>query len=134
MSGLTSEQVLTLQNGFWGAHMRCGITENTLTKWACALSFCTPPCTPVEKFNGSQTESSAQHGEASYHTDLRPMQQADLWQFIEKLEVHLLRYEHHGGDIISLSSGITGELPQCRGSRPAAPTADGWQKPHCFQK
>ena len=63
----------------------------------------------------------------------RPVQQADLWQFIEKLEVHLLLYEHYGGDLISLSSGITGELPQCRGSRPAAPTADGWQKPRCFQ-
>ena len=73
----------------------------------CLTILYTTMC-PVE-FNGSQTESSGQHGGASHHKDRRPTQQTDLWQLIWRLEAHLPLYEHYGRNLISLSSGIIGD-------------------------
>ena len=85
----------------------CKITENTLPKWVCVSLY--TPCIPTEEPNGSQAESSEKYCEACHHKDLRPAQQADLWQFMWSIEAHLLLYGHHHGDLVSLSSGITGD-------------------------
>ena len=90
-----------------------GITESTLAKWVCALPLCIPLCTAGEELAGSHTESSEQHSKASDHQDLRPAQQtcdqADLEQFIQWLEAHPPFSGHYGGELVSLSTGITGD-------------------------
>ena len=90
-----------------------GITESTLAKWVCALPLCIPLCTAGEEFAGSHTESSEQHSKASDHQDLRPAQQArdqaDLEHFIQWLEAHPPFSGHYGGELVSLSTGITGD-------------------------
>ena len=53
-------------------------------------------------------ESSEQYCEACHQTDLRPAQQADLEQFMWSIEAHLLLYGHYQGDLVPLSSGVTG--------------------------
>ena len=63
----------------------------------------------IEEPNGSQAESSGQYCEACHHKDLRLAQQADLGQFMWSIEAHLLIYVHYHRDIVSLSSGITGD-------------------------
>ena len=63
--GLTIEQVLTHRL----AHMTVWNYSEHSGQGVCALPYCLPPGTPVEEFNGSQTESSGQHGEASHHKD-----------------------------------------------------------------
>ena len=90
-----------------------GITESTLAKWVCALPLCIPLRTASEEFAGSHTESSEQHSKASDHQDLRPAQQArdqaDLEQFIQGLEAHPPFSGHYGCELVSLSTGITGD-------------------------
>ena len=112
----------TPKNGFWWAYTRVWNYRGPSVDVCLAILYTTMyPSWKVQW----QKKSSGQHGEEWRHKDLRPVQQADLWQFIWRLEAHLLLYEHYGGDLDSLSSGISGELSQCRGSKAAAPTADG---------
>ena len=63
----------------------------------------------IEEPNGSSAEFSEQYCEACHHKDLRPAQQADLGQFMWSIETHLLLYWHYYGELVSLSSGITGD-------------------------
>ena len=67
------------------------------------------PCTQTKSPIAIQTESSEQYCEARHNKDLRPAQQADLGQFMWSIEAHLLLYGHYHGDLVSLSSGITGD-------------------------
>ena len=113
-SDMTIEQVLMCAMKVSGGLTQGrGITESTLAKWVCALPLCTPLCTAVEEFAGSHTESSEQHSKASDHQDLRPAQQArdqaDLEQFIQWLEPHPPFSGHYGGELVSLSTGVTGD-------------------------
>ena len=109
VSGLTWPQ-----NRYWhaqkwflvGSHQGTEL-QGTLWLSGC-LPVCIPPCTPIEEPNGIQAESSQQYCEACHHTDLTPAQQADLGQFMGSIGAHLLLYGHCRGDLVSLSSGITG--------------------------
>ena len=85
----------------------CRITDNTVAKWVCVSLY--TPCTPTEELNGSQTESSEQYCEAFHHKDLKPAQQADLGPFMWSIEIHQLLCGHYHGDLVSLSSVITGD-------------------------
>ena len=99
-SDMTTEQVSDRLT--W----KCRITENTLAKWV-GVSLYTP-CTPTEEPIGSQAESC----EACHHKDLTPAQQADLGQpnrQMWSIEAHLLLYGHYHGNLVSLSTGITGD-------------------------
>ena len=110
--GITIEHVLMCTVKVTGGLTRGhGFIDNTLVKWACVLTLCTPICTTVEEFTGSHTESSGQHCEVSDHNDLRPTQQArdqvNLGPFIQWHKARPPFSGRYGGDLLSLSPGIT---------------------------
>ena len=103
------------QNRYWhaqkwfpvGSHVAAEL-QKTLWLSGC-VPVCIPPCTPIEKLNGIQAESSEQCCEASNHKNLRSTQQADLGQFMWSIQAHLLLYGHHHSDLVSLSYDMTGD-------------------------
>ena len=113
-SGITTEHVLMctvkVSGGLTRGH---GFIGNTLAKWACALTLCTPICTTVEEFTGSHTESFGQHCDVSVRNDFRPTEQAhgqeDLGPFIQWHKAHPPFSVRRGGDLFSLSTGITND-------------------------
>ena len=135
VSGLTWPRNWHAQKWFlMGSHEGVEL-QRTLWLSGC-VPVCIPPCTPNEEPSGSWVLWAVLWGMSSQRLKISPTGRSGR-----------VYVEHQSSSTASWALSwrsrfpvfwhywwLLSELPQCRVSRPAASTADGWKKLRCFSK
>lgn len=82
----------------------CGIAQSTLAKWVFALPRCIPICNALEKFTGTEGNSSEQHKDLRSSSEKKDNE--DISTFIKWLEMHPPFSARETDELISLASGV----------------------------